>query len=384
MKEIDAIVVGVGAVGAATLEVLARRGARVLGIERFDPGHDRGSSHGLSRAIRLAYFEHPDYVPLLRRALARWEELDREGGEPLYRATGILEAGPAQGELVAGVRRAAEEHDLAVEELDPAALARRFPAFRLPPESAALYEARAGWLAPEAGVRRFVKRALDAGAELEIDTAVDGWMAEEGGFVVRAVGRRWHARRLILTQGAWSGRLVQELGLPLEVVRKVQLWYRPTTRDFLPPAQPGAPGFVPWAVETPSGQVFYGFPEVDERGVKIAEHSGGEAGVDPFRVDRELRDSDRAPVEAFAREHLPVLSDECTAHEVCLYTRTPDGHFVLDRHPEHPGLAYACGLSGHGFKLAPVLGEALADLALEGGTELPVDFLSAARFAADA
>ncbi len=380
MERFDCVVVGVGAAGSAALAELARRGVRALGLERLAPGHDRGSSHGATRATRTAYFEHPDYVPLLRASNAAWRELDAATDETLLVECGILEAGPEDGELVPGVLRSAEEHGLDVERLDAAGLARRAPALRLPDGIVGLFEREAGFLDPEACVRTLARQATSMGAQLWSDCELKGWREESGALVVETSRGSLQTTALILTQGAWAAQALASLGLQLEVARKPQLWFAAD------PAGPAglAAGFVPFCMETGDGRVFYGFPALDRRGLKAAEHTGGAAVPDPSRLDRDLHDGDLAPTAAFLAAHFPGVAGPCGEHAVCMYTRTTDGHFVVDRHPAHPRVAFAAGLSGHGFKFAPVLGRALADLALEGGSGLPIGFLSAARLGAGA
>ena len=375
MQTYDSIVLGIGAVGSAALSALASRGARVLGIERFEPGHARGSSHGDTRAIRLAYFEHPDYVPLLRRAFDCWRALNGRASAALYHECGILEAGLEGGELIEGVLRSAREHSLELQELDMAAMAQRFPGVCLPAEMRAVFEPQGGYLLVERCIRAMAREACEAGAELRTNTLVERWEEKDGAFLVHTQGETLRAASLVLAQGAWAAQASATCGLPLTVQRKVQLWYRAEDDCYT-----RARGFVPFAMETPSGQVFYGFPELHGKGVKVAEHSGGSSLSDPLALDVELHAEDRVLVEGFCAEFLPGLSDECLSHAACMYTETPDGHFVLDQHAAHPRVVYAAGLSGHGFKFAPVLGEALADMALDGGTALPIEFLSAARF----
>ncbi len=375
MESYDAIVIGVGAVGSATLNELARRGAKVLGLERHEPGHDRGSSHGQTRAIRLAYSEHPDYVPLLRRTFELWRELDGRHKAALYSECGVLEAGPAGGELVSGVLLSAEEHGLEVERMSASALRERLPGVHLPREMEALIEPVAGYLRVEEAIRAMAQEACGRGANLRTQTCVDSWEDRGGSFVVHSGAQSWQTSRLLLAQGAWSSASLLELGIQLEVVRKPQLWFRTASSDYLPEA-----GFMPFIVETLAGEIHYGFPQLDERGVKVAEHSRGAPVTDPSSLDRELHPQDLTAVTAFLSEHLPGISSDCVAHQVCMYTRSPDEHFIVERHPLHEGLVHAAGLSGHGFKFAPVLGEILADLALEQGTAHPIDFFSSARF----
>ncbi len=375
METYDCIVIGVGAVGSAALANLAARGTRTLGLERFELGHDRGSSHGHTRAIRLAYFEHPDYVPLLRRAFELWRGLEQRSDIPLYVETGILEAGPEDGELIQGVLRSALDHGLEVQELDRATLTGRFPGVALPDRMRAVFEPLGGYLHVEDCIRAMAAEATTKGAQLQTGVTVKSWRAEGDGFLVETDRGTFRGASLVLSQGAWSAKEMGGTSLPLRVLRKVQLWYKVRDERYTL-----ANGFVPFAMETPSGQVFYGFPELDGRGVKVAEHSGGEEVMDPSNLERALRRGDQLPVEGFTREFLPGVSDQCTYHAACMYTESSDGHFIIDRHVEHERVVYAAGLSGHGFKFAPVLGEILADLALEGGTSLPMDFLRCARF----
>lgn len=376
----DSIVLGVGAMGSAALYHLARRGQRVLGLERFALGHDRGSSHGRTRVIRKAYFEHPDYVPLLHRAYELWDALAAESGQALFDRTGLLLAGPPGDAVLAGVRRTAAQHGLAIEELSAAERARRFPGLVCAPESEALFERDAGYLRVEACVRAHAALAERHGATLLTGAEVRAIHLDGAGVRVETAAGRFQAGSLVVSAGAYSGALLPELALPLVVRRKVQLWY-----DAAPALHRDA-GFPVFLVSDAAlGGIFYGFPALDGadgEGLKVAEHSGGEAVPDPLLVDRGLRADDEVRVRAFLQRHLPgVASARARRHEVCLYTMTPDEHFVLDRHPRHPQLVYAAGFSGHGFKFAAVVGEALADLALRGQTALPIDFLQAQRFA---
>ncbi|BBO32589.1 N-methyl-L-tryptophan oxidase [Lacipirellula parvula] len=373
----DVIVLGAGGVGSAAMWQLAARGLRVLGIDRFDPPHTHGSSHGRTRIIRQAYFEHADYVPLLLESYRLWEELEHQTGERLKLETGLLEVGPADGVVVPGVLAAAQQHQLSVEELTAAEIAKRWPAFHMPPsdELTGVFEPRAGLLFVEQCVAACLAEAERHGAELLPNVEVIDWQAEAGAdIVVRTTAGEFRANRLVITAGAWAGQLLHSLGVPLEVRRKPLMWY-----DSTAPAQTAASAFPCFLFELPHA-VFYGFPAVDEQGVKVAEHSGGEPIADPLRVDRELRASDTPLVDQFARDFIPSVQTPCRDHAVCLYTMSPDEHFIVDRHPADPRVVFAAGLSGHGFKFTPVLGQALAELATEGVTRQPTAFLSLERF----
>jgi len=376
MEHSEVIVLGAGGVGSAAMWQLARRGVATIGLDRFEPPHEHGSSHGETRVIRLAYFEHPHYVPLLLRAYELWAQAEEESGDDLYRETGIIEVGPRDGEIIGGVRRAATRHGLALDELTEREVGERFPGFVVPDGYDAVFEHRSGFLWVERCVRAHLELAAAAGADVRTGTTVHGWRADGDGVVVDTDRGRIGADRLLVTAGSWSAGLLTDLGLPLEVLRKPMFWFE---ADPVYNADSGSPQFF---YDTPAGQ-FYGFPAHDERGLKVAQHTGGEPVADPLAVDRSLLDADLGAVTRFLGDHLPgVHVDRRTGHAVCLYTSTPDGHFVVDRHPTHPQVCFAAGLSGHGFKMTNTLGQILADLALTGSTDLPIDFLSASRFSA--
>ena len=370
----DAIVLGIGGVGSAALWQLARRGARVLGIDRFAPPHDRGSSHGQTRIIRQAYFEHPDYVPLLLRGYELWHELEGVVGTSLLRETGLLQVGPADGVVVPGVIAAAMQHRLSVESLSATEIERRWPAVRVSPELVGVYEKRAGYLRVEACIAACLDAARRAAADVLTNVEVLDWRAGEDLRVTTTAGE-FTAGRLVIAAGAWASRVLHGLNVPLEVRRKVITWHAANDRQLA--ADRGFPCFL---FEAPLG-VFYGFPAIDERGLKVGNHLGGEVVADPLKVDRALHASDQEPIKAFLRAHMPSVDLQPSSHAVCLYTMSPDEHFLVDRDPTESRVAFAAGLSGHGYKFAPVLGAALADLALDGHTKLPIEFLSLKRFA---
>lgn len=374
MPAYDVIVLGVGGVGSAALSHLARRGMRVLGIDRFPPGHDRGSSHGDTRIIRQAYFEHPDYVPLVKRACTLWTDLESRCGRKLYHETGLLQVGPQDGHVVQGVLSSAAQHGLAVERLSSSAAARRFPGFRIPEAMTAVFEARAGYLRVEDCVRAFAADARMSGAELRIGETVSAWSATGGSVTVRTDVATYSAKNLIVTAGAWAGPLLGDLGVPLQVVRKSVYWFEADAPHYR--EDRGGPAFF---FETPAGE-FYGLPEIDSQGVKVAEHTGGLPVSDPLIVDRSEDLGETVRLRGFLTEHVPFVSNRGTRFTTCLYTLSPDRHFLVDRHPRHRNVAFAAGLSGHGFKFTSVLGEVLADWATMDQTQQPIDFLSLKRF----
>jgi monomeric sarcosine oxidase len=387
MAAYDVIVLGCGAVGGAALAELARRGMRVLGLDRYGPPHDRGSSHGRTRMIRQAYFEHPDYVPLVLRAYRRWAELEEAVGKQLYRETGLLEIGPPEGCVVPGVKAAARQHALEIEEFSAAEVAERFPGFRVPEGMAGVFERHAGFLHVEQCVAAHLTEAVRHGAEFHADETARAWRVEGAGdkrtndratVVVETDRGRYEAARLIVTAGAWATSLLTELRVPLVVRRKPQYWF--AAHDERYAIEHGAPSFL---YETDEG-TFYGFPVAGPEGLKCAEHSGGATVNDPAGLSRAIDPTDLARVERFVAACLPGVTTRLNDHAPCMYTLSPDENFIVDRHPRHPQVCFTAGLSGHGFKFAPVLGEAMADLAMEARTELPIEFLGLQRFAEQA
>jgi sarcosine oxidase len=368
----DAIVIGTGGVGSAAMCHLSRRGARVLGLDRFPPGHDQGSSHGRTRIIRQAYFEHPDYVPLLFRAYESWTELGERRGRPLLHEVGLLQVGPADGLVLSGVRESARRHRLDVEELNGREIAERFPGFRANDDWSGLFERRAGYLDVEACVVAHAEEAVKLGAELRAGVEVLNWTAKPDAIEVVTSAGRFQAARLVVTAGPWAPQLLRDLGIRLEVRRKPQFWY---PADEVYRADRGCSAYL---FDLPDG-IFYGVPAIDDYGLKVAEHTGGRVVADPLSVNRDLDPDDQQRVERFLAVHLPGVQRASAHHSVCMYTLTPDEHFIVDRHPADPRIAFAAGLSGHGFKFTGVLGEALADLALDGRTELPIGFLALSR-----
>ncbi len=371
----DAIILGLGGMGSAALWHLARRGGRVLGLEQFGIAHDQGSSHGGSRLIRRAYFEHPDYVPLVSRAYALWNELEAASARKLFHRTGLFLAGQRPGAMIDGVLRAAAAHRLDIETVSHADSARRFPGLRAAPDMTILFESDAGFLEVESCVRTHIELAQAGGAHLRFGETVRSWSATSGRVEVVTDSQAYRARHLIVCGGAWTGQLMKDLGVSLAVRRKVVAWYETTNSDFC--VANGSPVFC---FDTPTG-FFYGFPSLDGRTAKVGEHSGGQPVDRPETLDRNLHDEDLAPLAKFIEAHLPAATNKIIKHSVCMYTMTPDEHFVIDRHPNHENVFVACGFSGHGFKFASVVGSVLADFVTTGRTSEPIQFLSASRFA---
>lgn len=369
METYDVIVLGTGGVGSAALYHLARRGVRALGLDRFPPGHDRGSSHGESRIIRRSYFEHPDYVPLLDSAYALWDELGAARGEELFHRTGQIYFGPPDGVVISGVLTSAREHGIDVRRLSAGDVAKDYPGYKAPDGASVLFEPDAGYLLVEDCVRAHIEEAVKLGARHRHGEVVLSWSANAGGVTVETDKGRRSAARLIVAAGCWTSDLLSELGVRLRVLRKHQHWYAADSDDYL--ESNGCPCFF---FEV-NGGYFYGMPARGELGIKVAEHSGGREIRDPLSHPRELDHSDVARIESFLAQCLPGVSRRRTRHEVCFYTMSADEHFIVDRHPEHDSVAFAAGLSGHGFKFTSALGKALTELALDGAASVDLRFL---------
>jgi sarcosine oxidase len=370
----DVIVMGVGGMGSAALHALARRGARVCGIERFGVAHDRGSSHGDTRIIRKAYFEHPDYVPLLERAYELWADLEASSGAPLLDLCGFLTIGRPESDTIRGLEACYRAHDLPHERLAAPQVTERFPPYAPAPGTVAFFDPMGGYLRVEECVACHVQGARAAGADLRTDASASSWRASAEGVVVRTADGDVTARRLVMTTGAWMAPALERLGIATQVWRKVLFWYATVEQEpFLPRR------FPTFYVEKDYGH-FYGFPSVDGKGIKVAEHLAATPVDDPGTVERSLLADDEPPVQRFLDETVRGVVPGHRSFAVCLYTVTPDRSFVVGLHPRHPQVIIAGGFSGHGFKFAPVIGEIAAELALDGVTRKPIGFLDPTRF----
>jgi sarcosine oxidase len=371
----DVVVVGLGVMGSAALQHLARRRLRVLGLERYAPGHDRGSSHGQTRIIRLGYYEHPSYVPLLRRAYRLWRELEAGAGTRLLHVTGIAEIGPPDGELVQGTLAAARLHGLPHEILAAGELMRRLPAFRLPAEHVGVLQPDGGFVLAEPAIEAQMRSAQAAGAEVRTGTSVRA-IEPRGGHVRVVTGDGViEAGTAVVTAGAWLPDLLPGLPVALRTTRQVVAWFAPRSPALFQPDR-----FPVFLLESRHG-IHYGFPAVGAAGVKIAKHFHADQAVAPDAVDRTVSAEDEDLIRAAVREHVPAADGPLLSATTCIYTMTPDGDFVLDRLADAPQVIVASPCSGHGFKFAPVIGEILADLAVGGATGHDIARFRLARFA---
>ncbi|MGH7598251.1 MAG: N-methyl-L-tryptophan oxidase [bacterium] len=375
----DVIIAGLGAMGSAAAYHLSRRHLRVLGLDRFTPPHTFGSSHGQTRIIREAYFEHPFYVPIVQRAYENWVELERESSQRLFQQTGGLMIGPLGGQLVAGAQRSAQIHHLPHELLSATEIRQRFPAFQPSDEMIAVWEPRAGILFPERCIEAHLQMARQCDAVLQFDEPVATWEHDGNGVRVLTSKGEYRAQRLLITAGAWTSQLIAELALPLAIERQVLLWFDPISHpEHFDPQR--CPIYI---AEHEPNRIIYGFPNLGEgyarRGVKVGRHHEGES-TDPDRMRREAGPEDLEAMRAILRRFMPAIDTAPRATAICLYTNTPDSHFLIDFHPHYPQVLLASICSGHGFKFSSAFGEILADLIIEGRSTFDLSLFRLERF----
>lgn len=374
MQQFDTIVVGIGGMGSAALWQLARRGQRVLGLERFDLGHAMGSSHGVNRIIRLAYFEHPDYVPLLRRAYELWRETEQLAGEQLLYVTGGLDAGLEDGRIVQGSLAACRLHDLPHELLTSAEITRRFPGYRLPPHYAGVYQPDGGFVASERAILAQASLAVAAGAEIHGREKVLGIEPTSGRVTVVTDRGRYEAGRVVVSAGAWIADLIPGLEQTAVPERQVLGWFQPKNPALFTPEM-----FPVSNLEAEFGQ-FYQFPTWGIPGFKIGRYNHLREHGHADALSREPTAQDEEVLREAIRALFPEADGPTLRLAACLFTNTPDEHFVIDTLPDHPEIIVASPCSGHGFKFASVVGEILADLATTGSSPLDLGLFAYGRF----
>ncbi|TMI86302.1 MAG: N-methyl-L-tryptophan oxidase [Bacteroidetes bacterium] len=378
----DVIVIGVGSMGSSTCYHLAGRGCKVLGLEQFDIAHEFGAHAGQSRIIRKAYFENSDYVPLLERAYENWRSLEAETGTQVYFKTGLVYFGPPDQLLMKGVKESASLYNVALENVDHSSAAKRFPSFRIPAHFEILFEPEAGFVTPESAIRLFAQQATKKGADIRAKEKAVEWKQDGPQVVVTSDRGVYSCKKLVITAGPWAGKLIPTLANKLKITRQFVAWINPKKwNDF------ELGNFPCWLMTDEFSQgCYYGFPILNEsefgppRGLKLAHHFRARQ-TDPDQVDRQITLEDEQDLNYVLDKYLPGCYESLLSYKVCLYANSPDEDFIIDKLPGYEEqVAVACGFSGHGFKFASVVGEILADLALDGKTKLPIGFLSAKRF----
>lgn len=375
-QRFDAIVIGLGGMGSATLYQLAQRGKRALGIEQFGIAHDKGSSHGVTRIIRLAYHEHPSYVPLMRRAYELWRDLESTAQEQILHITGSIDAGPPGSSNFDGSLLSCEEHDLPHEVFTSAELMRRFPGYRLPSETMAVFQGEGGFLLPERCISLFVEHAKALGAIANTDELALGWEPTSGGVRVRTDRGEYEAETLVIAAGAWASKLIPSLRAVAAPERQALLWIETLRPEYFTPE-----AFPVFNLMVDEGN-FYGFPEFGIPGFKLGRYHHLEENVDPDQIDREPNIEDEALLRGFTERYFPDAAGATSSMKVCMFTNSPDEHFIIDQLPDYPQVVVAAGFSGHGFKFSSVVGEVLADLAVYGETNHDINMFRLSRFGA--
>ena len=371
----DVIVVGVGGMGSAATYHLAKRGHDVLGLEQFGIPHEKGSSHGVTRIIRKAYSEDPAYVPLLDRAYELWQALEEEQGQQLLYQQGSIAAGLPDEENYNGAIEACEEHDLPYEILSSEELSSRYPGYQLPDEFKAVYQPDGGFLASDRCLIAHVQQTFKQGGEIHAHEKVLDWSVTSDGVRVKSEDDEYTADRLVISAGPWAQELVDDLRGNATPERQVLGWFQPKE-----PAQ-FTPDSFPIFTATFDGNPYFGFPTFEVPGFKVGKHHHLEQDTTPDTMDRTPRPEDEEVLRDMVEEHFPHGAGPTMNLATCLYTNSPDEQFIIDTHPDYPEVVIAAGFSGHGYKFCSVVGEILADLAIDGKTEHPTDLFRFDRLA---
>ncbi|MET6989646.1 N-methyl-L-tryptophan oxidase [Sediminicola arcticus] len=377
----DVIVVGIGSMGAPTCYNLAKRGVKVLGLEQFTIVHENGSHAGQSRMVRKAYFENPDYVPLLDTAYALWEELEEITGQKLFHKTGLFYTGPNQNNLLEGVKLSAQKYNITINNLNESECLKKFPSFKLTKNYEYLFEPDAGYVVPEQIIKLYTKLAINEGATILENQLVEAWSDTENVVSVRTKTATYIADKIIFTAGGFTNNLFPKGKNQLVPRRQVTCWFQPKKPSLFTSEK--FPCFLYTTPELPGA--FYGFPLLStgdmnsKMGIKVGYHYPGEV-IDPYTLHNFDHEKESKLIKEFMHSYIPDGYESVLSTKSCIYTYTEDGDFILENHKDYQNVSIACGFSGHGFKLAPLVGEILADLSLEGKTKHPIGFLSSNRF----
>ncbi len=383
--QFDYIVIGVGSMGSSTCYHLAKSGASVLGIEQFELAHEKGAHSGQSRIVRKAYFEHPDYIPLLERAYQNWEEIERVSGNKVYHTTGLFYTGPKGHPIIENIRAAAKTYNIPLLDSTQQDEISILPLFTVPDDYEWIYEPEAGFVETEKTILTYVEQAKKLGAEIHQQEKVIDWRIKDDGVEVRTDKGEYSCKKIIVTAGPWSAKLMPVIKDQLKITRQTLMWLQPEESSFFQSSS-----FPCWfVVDRDKPGAYYGFPiadigdEKNPNGFKFAYHYPGEE-TDPDEVDRIISNEDTRPLLDFIDTYIPKAKGQVLGVKTCLYSNSIDEHFVIDCLKDTDGrVCFARGFSGHGFKFVSVVGEIMADLAMKGTTSLPIGFLRADRFEND-
>lgn len=368
-------VIGLGATGSAALYQLSRRGARAVGFEQFELGHQRGSSHGPTRIIRLAHYENAAYVPLMRRAYELWRELEFVAKQRLLNLTGLVAIGAPDAEIIRGTLVAAKKNGLPSEILEAPALMRRYPAFRIPQNFTAVLQRDGGFIEAARAIDASIRIAVEAGAQVRTGERVLAVEPRRQSVRIETDRDRIDCDGAVFAAGPWMRELLPELRLPLRVTRQVVAWFASDNSAQFAPDR-----FPVFILESGYGQ-HYGFPAYGRMGLKIAKHHHLLETIEPDTCARTVTAKDEAVIRAPLARYLPGADGRLLNAQTCLYTMTPDSTFIIDAMPGYRHIVIASPCCGHGFKFSPVVGEILADLAILGATEHDIAQFRLQRFA---
>ena len=373
-QEFDCIVIGVGAMGSSTLYNLAKRGRRVLGLEQFDIPHAEGSSHGVNRIIRLAYYEHPSYVPLLRRAYELWSKIESIAGEQLIYKTGSIDTAPAGHEVFEGSLESCLLHDIPHRVLNHAQINEQFPGYQLPLGHMGILQQDGGFVLSERSIVAYANAAMSEGAEIHAREVVSGWEPDRRGVRVFTDRGEYTAERLVITAGAWTSGLMPILEGLAVPERQVLAWLQPIDGSLYTPEV-----FPVFNAYFDEGR-YYGFPVFGIPGFKVGRYHHLEETIDLDSTIKTVNGEDEALLRSAVERYFPKANGTTMTLKTCMFTNTPDEHFIVDSLPGNTQVVVAAGFSGHGFKFASVIGEILSDLAINGETEHDIDLLKIDRF----
>ncbi|MBK7428561.1 MAG: N-methyl-L-tryptophan oxidase [Saprospiraceae bacterium] len=381
----DTIIIGAGSMGSSAAYFLSKTGQKVLCLDRYPAPHVFGSHGGQSRIVRKAYFEHPDYVPLLERSYQNWRILEEESGQKLYYKTGLIYLSSAQSEISKGVKHAARIHDLSLIDLDTESLNDKYSQFKSTQNKQILLEKEAGFVLPELTIQTLIKLSGNYGAIFRMPEIVQSWKVSGGVCSVTTNMGIYLSEKLIICPGAWSSQLLPDLNIPLKVSRQNLAWFETSSSSNF-----SMESFPCFMIDDDNHGLFYGFPELEPEkfggsgGLKIAHHlvSDYVENLMEYSPDNKISQEEESLLRNILSTFLPEANGRLLNASTCLYTNSPDGDFVLDFLPGyHEKVIVACGFSGHGFKFVPVIGEILSDLTRKGKTDLNIDFLRLSRFA---
>lgn len=375
-KSYSCIIVGAGSIGIATGYYLAKQGIDTLLIDAYDPPHQMGSHHGDTRIIRYAYAEGKQYVPLALRARELWNELEQDAEEIIFSPTGVLSIGNPDAGSMREILSSVQDYSLPLDILDASQVEQHWPGIVMPEDFVGYFEAEAGVLFSEKCIKSYRMLAKRYGATIVTHSPVEQIRFDASGIAVQTKQDTYYGEYVLVTAGAWTEKVLRtvELSLPLQPTRKAIGWFEADERLYR------AQHFPAFIFNLPT-ETYYGFPSFEQSGLKIGCHHGGQK-VDPHHFNRQFGDDveDEGKLRQFLEKYMPNAAGSLKRGSTCLYTLSPDEHFIIDSHPNQAKLILAAGFSGHGFKFASSIGEGISQLIITGTSNLDLSMFSLHRF----